>query len=82
MTTVLVSLVPTMDSELESIPILVLKISTSDRFTDDANLKSLRTSLEINPRVTKAFGNISLLVKIGSAISGVSVHPQCKALGR
>ena len=65
-----------MDSQLKTIPILILKIATSDRFKDMANTESMRTSLEINPRLIRAFGNISLLVKIGSAISGVSAHSQ------
>ena len=65
-----------MDSQLETIPILVLKITTTDRFTDIANAESMQTSLEINSRLVKAFGYISLLVKIGTAISEVSTHSQ------
>ena len=77
LTTVLVRLNPSMDSQLETNPIFVLKITTSDRFrTDTANAESMRTSLEINPRLTRAFGYISLLVKIGTAISVVSAHLQ------
>ena len=76
LTAILVPLVPSMESQLETTPILVLKITTSDRFTDMANAESMRTSLEINPRLTRAFGYISLFVKIGSAISVVSAHSQ------
>ena len=65
-----------MDSQLKTIPILVFKITTSNRFTDNANAESMRPSLEINPRLVKAFGYISLLVKIGTAISEVSTHSQ------
>ena len=72
----IVRLASSMDSQLETAPILVLKITTSERFTDIADAESMRTSLEINPRLTSAFGCISLLVKIGSVISEVSVHSQ------
>ena len=65
-----------MDSQLETIPTLVLKITTSERFTDIANPESMRISLEINPRLIKAFGYVNLLVKIGTAISEVSAHSQ------
>ena len=65
-----------MDSQLKEIPILVFKIITKDQFTDNTNAESMRKSLEINPRLIKAFGYISLLVKIGSVISGVSAHSQ------
>lgn len=63
-----------MDYQLETSPILVLKITTSDRFMDVAYAESMRTSLEINPRLTRAFGYISLLVKVGTVISEVSAH--------
>ena len=76
LTTVLVPLALSVDSQLETIPILVLKITTKDRFANIADTESLRTSLEINARVTRAFGYISLLVKIGAAISEVSAHSQ------
>jgi hypothetical protein len=77
LTVVLVSLDLSADSQLETNPILVLKITTSDRFMDIANTtESMRTSLDINPRLTRALGYISLLVKIGTAISEVSVHSQ------
>jgi hypothetical protein len=72
LTAILVSLAPSMDSQLNKIPILVLKITISDRFTDIANADSMRTSLEVNPRLTRVFGYISLLIKIGTAVSGVS----------
>ena len=65
-----------MDSQLKTIPILVFKITTSDRFTDIANAKSMQTSLEINRKLVTAFRYISLLVKIGSAISEVSTPSQ------
>ena len=74
LTAVLVSLDLSADSQLEKTPILFLKITTSDRFTDIASDESMRISLEINPRLTRAFGYISLLVKIGSAIAEVSAH--------
>jgi hypothetical protein len=61
-----------MDSRLEMMPILVFKITTKDRFTDMASAESMRTSLEINPRLIRAFGYISLVVEIGSAIAVVS----------
>ena len=76
LTTILVTLASTMDSQLETNPILVLKITTSDRFVDIANAESMRTSLEINPKLTRAFGYIKLLVEIGTAISEVSAHSQ------
>ena len=76
LTAVLVPLAPSMESQLETTPILVLKITTKDRFTDIVRAESMRSSLEINPRVTRAFGYISLLIKIGTAISGVSAHSQ------
>ena len=65
-----------MDSQLKEIPILVFKIITKDQFMDNTNAESMRKSLEINPRLIKAFGYISLLVKIGTAISEVSAHSQ------
>ena len=76
LTVVLVPLAHSMDSQLKTIPILVFKITTSNRFADNANAESMRPSLEINPRLIKAFGYISLLVKIGTAISGVSALSQ------
>jgi len=55
-------------------PILVLKITISDRFTDKAQVESIQSSLKINSKLIRAFGYINLLVKIGTAISEVSVH--------
>jgi hypothetical protein len=73
-TGILVCLIPSASSKLEENPILVLRIAISDRFTDNAKVESIQSSLEINSKLIKAFGYISLLVKIGTAISGVSVH--------
>ena len=74
LTDILVPLKPCASYPLEQNPILVLRINISDRFTDNAKIESVRSSLEINPKLIRAFGYINLLVKIGSAISEVSVH--------
>ena len=74
LTAILVCLIPSPSCELVENPILVLKIAISDRFTDNAKVESIRSSLEINSKLIRAFGYISLLVKIGTAISEVSVH--------
>ena len=74
LTAILVCLIPSASCKLEENPILVLKITISNRFTDNAKVKSIKSSLEINSKLIKAFGYIDLLVKIGTAISGVSVH--------
>jgi hypothetical protein len=74
LTVILVCLIPSPSCELVENPILVLKIAISDRFTDNAKVESIQSSLEINHKLIRAFGYISLLVKIGTAISEVSVH--------
>ena len=74
LTAILVCLIPSARCKLEENPILVLRITISDRFTDNAKVESIQSSLEINPKLIRAFGYINLLVKIGTAISEVSVR--------
>ena len=73
-TVILVRLIPSASGGLVKNPILVLKIAISDRFTDNAKVESIRSSLEINSKLIRAFGYVRLIVKIGTAISEVSVH--------
>jgi hypothetical protein len=74
LTAILVRLIPSASGGLVENPILVLKITISDRFTDNAKVESIQSSLEINSKLIRVFGYVSLLVKIGTAISEVSVH--------
>ena len=74
LTAILVCLIPSASCKLEKNPTLVVKITIPDRFTDNVNVESVRSSLEINPKLIRAFGYINILVKIGTAISEVSVH--------
>jgi hypothetical protein len=74
LTAILVCLMSSASSKLEENPILVLRIAISDRFTDNAKVESIQSSLEINSKLIRTFGYISLLVKIGTAISEVSVN--------
>jgi hypothetical protein len=63
-----------MDFGLTERPILVFKITSFGRFPGNAGVESMRASLEVNPKLMKAFGYIGLLIKVGTAISEVSVH--------
>jgi hypothetical protein len=47
-----------MDSGLTKVPILVFKLTVFDRFTNNTDVESMRASLEVNPKLIKAFGNI------------------------
>lgn len=62
---------PSMDSGVTVEPILVFKITAADLFRNSANFESIRASLQVNPKLTKAFGRISLLIKVGTAIAEV-----------
>jgi hypothetical protein len=51
LTAILVCLIPSASSTLVENPILVFKITISDRFTDKAKVESMRSSLEINSKL-------------------------------
>ncbi|KAF7358377.1 WD40 repeat-like protein [Mycena venus] len=69
---------PSLASGVTEGPILVFKIAAFDRFADNSDFQSIRASLELNSKLTKAFGYISLLIKVGVAISGL--NPVAKAV--
>ena len=53
-------------------PSVVFQISASDRFVGSTGIGSVQPSLEVDPRLTKAFGYIQRLIKVGTALSEVS----------
>ncbi|KAJ7900677.1 hypothetical protein B0H14DRAFT_3752979 [Mycena olivaceomarginata] len=74
-----VLLTPCVDSsEMTERPTLVFKITASSRFTDSADVSAMRTSLDVNPKLIKAFGYIGLLIEVGTAIS--ELNPIAKAV--
>ncbi|KAJ7728304.1 hypothetical protein B0H14DRAFT_3618605 [Mycena olivaceomarginata] len=79
-TEVNVCLTPSVESGLIKRPVLVFKIATSSRFTDNTNVDAMRASLDVNPKLIKAFGYISLLIEVGTAISEVGVPLNCLPL--
>ncbi|KAJ7789990.1 hypothetical protein B0H13DRAFT_2521561 [Mycena leptocephala] len=77
-TEVNVYLTPSVESGLIERPVLVFKIAASSRFTDNSNVNAMRASLDVNPKLIKAFGYISLLIEVGTAIS--ELNPIAKAV--
>ncbi|KAJ6542377.1 WD40 repeat-like protein [Mycena vulgaris] len=73
-----VCLTPSNGSQVKKIPILIFQITASSRFTDSSNVDAMRASLDINPKVIKAFGYIGLLIEVGTAIS--ELNPIAKAV--
>ncbi|KAJ6456305.1 hypothetical protein DFH09DRAFT_1505558 [Mycena vulgaris] len=73
-----VYLTPSAGSQVKKIPILIFQITASSRFTDSSNVDAMRASLDINPKVIKAFGYIGLLIEVGTMIS--ELNPIAKAV--
>lgn len=67
-----VCLTPFAEFGLQERPVLVFKVTASDRFNGSTRLESMKASLEVNPRLTKAFGYVKRLIKVGTALSEVS----------
>ena len=74
LTAILVCLIPSATHPLKENPILVLRITVSDPLTDNVDVKSIRSSLEIDSKWITAFDCIKRLVEIGTAFSEVSVQ--------
>ncbi|KAJ7845009.1 hypothetical protein B0H14DRAFT_3868159 [Mycena olivaceomarginata] len=72
-----VSLTPSADSGVTENTVLVFVITASDRF-NPTHVESMRTSLEVHPKLSKAIGCINLLIKVGMAIS--ELNPIAKAI--
>ncbi|KAJ7436685.1 hypothetical protein B0H11DRAFT_2256016 [Mycena galericulata] len=72
-----VSLTPSTDSGVTENTVLVFVITASDRF-NATHVESMRTSLEVHPKLSKAIGCINLLIKVGMAIS--ELNPIAKAI--
>jgi hypothetical protein len=53
--------------------VLVFLITVSDRF-NATHMESMRASLEVHPKLTKAIGCINFVIKVGMAISEVNPH--------
>lgn len=69
----LVFLTPTANYSSIERPSVFFQISSSDSFVGSIGIGSVQTSLEVDPRLTKAFGYIQRLIKVGTALSEVSV---------
>ncbi|KAJ7439533.1 hypothetical protein B0H11DRAFT_1883930 [Mycena galericulata] len=72
-----VSLTPANESEVTENTVLVFLITVSDRF-DATHMESMRASLEVHPKLTKAIGCINFVIKVGMAIS--ELNPIAKAV--
>ncbi|KAJ7211860.1 hypothetical protein C8J57DRAFT_1256646 [Mycena rebaudengoi] len=48
---------PSVESGLRESPVLVFKITVSNRFTDNSDVTAMRASLDVNPKLIKAFAD-------------------------
>ncbi|KAJ7871989.1 hypothetical protein B0H14DRAFT_3439202 [Mycena olivaceomarginata] len=70
-------LVARAESEVTENTVLVFLITVSDRF-NATHMESMRASLEVHPKLTKAIGCINFVIKVGMAIS--ELNPIAKAV--
>ncbi|KAJ7460497.1 hypothetical protein B0H11DRAFT_2198967 [Mycena galericulata] len=76
-----VFLTPSVESGLLQRPVLVFEVAASSRFTHSTDVDVMRASLDVNPKLIKAFGYISLLIEVGTAISErPQLNPLAKAV--